>query len=376
MYVRDGPDLPEDLLRGHEEDEVVLFCGAGVSRRVGLPLFGELTRQTADRLGASSVAVASSDFKEERFDVVFSQLEKECGAENVRRVVGELLTSPACADLRTHKAILELGTAKSGRTRVITTNFDDLFVRANPQVPVFCAPALPVPKLEAWDGIVFLHGRFDEGLPRNLVLNSGDFGVAYLLERWASRFVGRLFASASVLLVGYSASDPVMRYLIDAIAAERTAGEAFGRTYALAEAAGGLDEEAAVDEWLAKGIEPILYDPKNDHELLHQTLRNWASFKRGGLGSKVDTVRSVARNMPGIMGPDEVSRLCWSLADDSGAMARELAQIAAGAPIEWLEVLDQQGLLDERCSGGERVSVAGQPEGLGSPLSPVQRGLV
>ena len=85
------------------------------------------------------------------------------------------------------------------------------------------APLLPVPKIDKWDSLVYLHGKIDDSdlSGRHLVLTSGDFGVAYLVERWASRFVGELFNHSSVLFIGYSVDDPVMRYLIDAIAAER-----------------------------------------------------------------------------------------------------------------------------------------------------------
>jgi hypothetical protein len=48
-----------------------------------------------------------------------------------------------------------------------------------------------------------------------------DFGTAYLTERWASRFVAELFNHFTVLFVGYGMNDPVMRYLVDAIGADR-----------------------------------------------------------------------------------------------------------------------------------------------------------
>jgi hypothetical protein len=52
---------------------------------------------------------------------------------------------------------------------------------------------------------------------RKLVFTSADFGVAYLVERWAARFVSELFQQFDVAFVGYGVNDPVMRYLVDAV---------------------------------------------------------------------------------------------------------------------------------------------------------------
>ena len=49
--------------------------------------------------------------------------------------------------------------------------------------------------------------------------------LAYLTERWAARFVGELFRNYVVCFVGYSINDPVMRYMMDALAADRMLGE-------------------------------------------------------------------------------------------------------------------------------------------------------
>ena len=49
------------------------------------------------------------------------------------------------------------------------------------------------------------------------MFTSADFGVAYLVERWAARFVSELFQQFDVAFVGYGVNDPVMRYLVDAV---------------------------------------------------------------------------------------------------------------------------------------------------------------
>ena len=90
------------------------------------------------------------------------------------------------------EALLTLAESPERRTRLITTNFDRLFEHAitkgPPAAERFEAPLLPVPK-QRWDGLVYLHGLLPENPADsnldNLVVSSGDFGLAYLTERWA-----------------------------------------------------------------------------------------------------------------------------------------------------------------------------------------------
>jgi hypothetical protein len=43
-FTTDGPEIPSEVLQALEDGELVFFCGAGVSKPAGLPLFGELVR--------------------------------------------------------------------------------------------------------------------------------------------------------------------------------------------------------------------------------------------------------------------------------------------------------------------------------------------
>ena len=35
QFINDGPDVPDELLRAHEEGKVIFFCGAGISYPAG-----------------------------------------------------------------------------------------------------------------------------------------------------------------------------------------------------------------------------------------------------------------------------------------------------------------------------------------------------
>src|SRR5262249_31640187 len=90
-----------------------------------------------------------------------------------------------------------------------------------------------------------LPATHDESALHRLVLTSGDFGLAYLTERWAARFVSELFRNFIVCFVGYSINDPVLRYMMDALAADQMLGETTLPTYALGDVVPGQESENA-----------------------------------------------------------------------------------------------------------------------------------
>ena len=50
-FLKDGADIPDELIRTGTDGDAVFLCGAGVSQRVGLPLFEELTERVYLALG-------------------------------------------------------------------------------------------------------------------------------------------------------------------------------------------------------------------------------------------------------------------------------------------------------------------------------------
>ena len=250
--VADGPTIPVHLLNELDSGRTVFFCGAGISAGAGsgLPGFGELVEYVyeTNRMGPDAVEREALDLEEEapgrrrpHLDKALGLLERpeRLGAQALRRSVIERLSRPPAGALPVHVALIDLSRNERG-VRLITTNFDNRFVEAGLDGElVDAAPRLPVPKPHAWSSLVHLHGRI---LPNedgsNLVLTAADFGRAYLTEQWAARFVTELFREFTVVFVGYSVGDPVMSYMVDALAAERAMGARFATAYAFADADG------------------------------------------------------------------------------------------------------------------------------------------
>ena len=183
----------------------------------------------------------------------------------------------------------------------------------------FQAPLLPVPK-NRWNGLVYLHGLLTAGPTTSelnrLVVTSGDFGLAYLTERWAARFVSELFRNYVVCFVGYSINDPVLRYMMDALAADRMLGESPPESLPLAVTPKARRTERAI-EWEAKNVTPILYREHNHHAYLHKTLHAWADTYRDGVRGKERIVveSAMARPLASTKQDDFVGRMLWALCD-------------------------------------------------------------
>lgn len=355
QLIEKGPDIPERLLQAHEEGRVVFFCGAGISYPAGLPGFGSLVTRVRDNLGIAFSPPADSAFERGQYDSALGLIEGEVvnGREVIRRQVATILTPNLTLPnaKATHEALLILSRTRDERQRLITTNFDRLFeeVRTANQLtfPTYEAPLLPVPK-NRWDGLVYLHGLLPaqptaSDLNR-LVLSSGDFGLAYLTERWAARFVGELFRSVTVCFVGYSINDPVLRYMMDALAADRLLGETSPEVFAFGsykKSANG--RESAEAEWRAKSVTPILYREYRYHHYLHQTLREWARIYRDGVNGKESIVARHARSKPAgsTTEDDFVGRMFWALSHRSGLPAKRFAEFDPIPSLEWLEPMSK-----------------------------------
>ena len=355
QFIRNGPDIPERLLQAHEDGRVVFFCGAGISYPAGLPGFGTLVQRLFDALGVNPDALEQAAIKAGQFDTAIGLLEREHriqgGRETIRRTLAGILTPDLSAPnaTGTHEALLTLSRNRDGRIRLITTNFDRLFEevidRNGLTIERFRAPLLPVPK-NRWDGLVYLHGLLPSeptasDLDR-LVVSSGDFGLAYLTERWAARFVSELFRNYIVCFVGYSINDPVMRYMMDALAADRLLGESPPEMFAFACYSKNKGDECA-NEWRAKNVTPILYRKHRKHYYLHKTLKAWAETYRDGISGKEQIVVQHALGQPHYSTPQDnfVGRVLWALSDASGLPAKRFAEITPAPSLDWLEFLSE-----------------------------------
>jgi len=352
QFITNGPDIPDALLQAHEEGRVVFFCGAGISYPAGLPGFKGLVKEIYRLNGTECTDIEREAFTREHFDATLDLLERRLPGQRlaVRRALAQVL-KPKLRRKRatdTHMALLRLARSREGALRLVTTNFDRIFhvaaKRTGQPFQAYAAPMLPIPKNSRWNGLVYLHGllseKADDIALNRLVVTSGDFGLAYLTERWAARFVSELFRNYVVCFVGYSINDPVLRYMMDALAADRMQGEVTPQAWALGDCEPGQEHGKTI-EWEAKGVSPILYNvpaDSYDHSALHQTLHTWAETYRDGVQGKEAFIVKHARTQPqeSTQQDDFVGRVLWALSDKSGLPAKRFADFNPAPSLDWL----------------------------------------
>jgi SIR2-like domain len=353
QFVTHGPDIPNTLLQAHEEGRVVFFCGAGISYPAGLPNFKGLVDEIYRRLGTVLEPNEKEAYARSQFDATLDLLERRLPGQRiaVRKALEQALKPKyrrkGATD--THVALLQLARCREGSLRLVTTNFDRVFERVGKSAKqLFCAyaaPMFPIPKNSRWDGLVYLHGLLpevsDESALHRLVVTSGDFGLAYLTERWAARFVSELFRNYVVCFIGYSINDPVLRYMMDALAADRMLGEVTPQAYALGDCEAGQEKGKTI-EWEAKGVTPILYEVpagSDDHSVLRKTLKAWAETYRDGILGKEAIVVKYALTHPSASTrqDDFIGRMLWALSHESGLPAKRFAEFNPVPPLSWLE---------------------------------------
>lgn len=349
-FIQNGPSIPDDLLIARDAGQVLFFCGAGVSRaEARLPDFATLAERVLDLLGSAMDSPARRLFNAARtserasgaaglvaYDRIFGMLEREFEVTEVRKAVAIALKPQPGYGLSAHRTLLDLSRTRGGTPRIVTTNFDLLFEECEPEVGSFNPPQLPDPNRENdFLGIIHLHGRVDphysHACDDEFVLSSADFGYAYLSDGWATRYIQALLLRFKIVFVGYSADDPPVQYLLEAL-------NRFQRPIHGLYAFQSGDKWQAAQQWAHKGVEPISYDETNSHAALWETLSAWAERARDVDGWHDRLIKSAMQG-PVSMSSHERGMVAHLAATSVGS--KFLANSEIPVPADWLFVFDR-----------------------------------
>jgi hypothetical protein len=341
-FHADGPPIPDGLLDRRDEGRVVFLCGAGVSIPSGMPSFIGLTQHIIEFFDPpkdSGVMRAFQPWLDDPsgptipLDQVFNLLHQEYGKTEVNALVMQRLTAPSATTTGIgyhHSLIKRISSSLNGIPQVVTTNFDTLF-ELNDELAVHIPPAFPDLAFGASiEGITYLHGRLagaDEQ-QHSYVLSSADFGRAYLSEAWATNFIRNLLDRYTVVLVGYQAEDPPIKYLLQGLNHD---GQ-YDRSRLFAFDIGRPEDVEA--KWRDRGVSAIAYA---DHDHFWQTMAAWAERADNPRDWRASVIQTARRDPKSLLS-HERGQVAHVLRSVQGA--KLFSEIAPPAHPEWICVMD------------------------------------
>jgi len=351
-----------------DEGKVVFFCGAGISMQyAGLPDFFGLANKVAEYLKADKDSSAyqlihQRDGNEKNnvvggsvsADRIFGLLERDFRAKDIEEAVASALKpkkrdSPKKPDyLKAHQILLDLATGGDRKVRLVTTNFDRLFEQCRENLKIWQPPKLPDPsRVDEMDGIVYLHGLatkdYQGAEGDGFILSTSQFGRAYLAEGWATKFIRQLLDNYTIVFIGYSADDPPVQYLLEALHKMKATHK---KIYAFQ----SNDGDDVINRWQDKGVMPICF-PAGGYNILWKTLEAWAKRARNPDKWYEQVIKKFASN-PRVLKyskhgqisyrkvkPFERGQIAHIVSSSKGARKFAEAEIIPSA--EWLYVFDK-----------------------------------
>ena len=256
----------------------------------------------------------------------------------------------------THYNIIMLSRDAELQYRLVTTNFDTLFERAWTEkhakgMPInsHSGPALPGPLAAGFNGVLHLHGRIADTVlgiaETDLVLTSAEFGEAYLRSGWATRYIYDLVRATTVVIIGYAAEDPPMRYLLEVIDADRERFKDLRGVYAFVPTETG-QERAQCELWEAKGVIPVPYESPDGrtHSALYETIKRWAEYADNPTQWREKRLRDLVSISPDLASREQLDEIAWILGHGDAA---QLLYNVNPAP-SWLKTFSDLGVLKDR----------------------------
>ena len=326
---------------------MVFFCGAGISVPTGLPTFRGLVSALYSSLHVEPDTHEKALIEANQFDEALGALEGRLTGGALRQEVARLFSrQPEPGTLGLHRALLGVSGDHNG-IRLVTTNYDDNFARAAGENPLPVRAGEEPPDFGNWNSVFHLHGRIpasgSDG--SGLVLTDADFGKAYLRSGWAARFVAGLMERFDIVFVGYRMGDMVVRYLTRGM-------QSTGGARAIYSFVGYPDEAARREresKWEEFGVTPILYDSRNNHALLVESIKEWARFASDPVPYRVKIAVSGLAQEPNREVHDACpDRVVWALSEPAAIWPA--FQRIRNAPdpgptaAAWLEVFAERGL--------------------------------
>lgn len=194
-----------------ENNKLIIFVGAGVSRNSGIPTWAELVKELAKDLGIKS------KYKDDKGEDLFSYDEylkipqyyyNERKIKEYTDKIKSILNIPAIPN-KIHELLFDLNPV-----HLVTTNYDNLLEQ---QANLICGNKIygkvandeELASAKECNFIIKMHGEFD-----NIVLKESDYDSYSNNFKLLESYVKGLFATHTILFVGFSAEDSNIRKIL------------------------------------------------------------------------------------------------------------------------------------------------------------------
>ena len=200
-----------NIQKAIENNKLVVFVGAGVSKNSGIPTWKELIQELAQELGLKAIAHDSNGFDFWGGDdylripqYYFNEREEKEYLDKIKEVL-DLDVPPN----EIHDIIFDLNPA-----HIVTTNYDNLLekeynIKQTDKRYEKVANDGELSSASMSNYIIKMHGEFDD-----IVLKECDYDSYTNNFKLMETYIKGLFATHTILFVGFGGSDPNIRRLI------------------------------------------------------------------------------------------------------------------------------------------------------------------
>ena len=200
-----------NIQKAIENNKLIVFVGAGVSRNSGIPTWEELIKELAKDIGIKAKGKDSNGnevFSNDDFLKIPQYYFNERKEKEYYDKVKEILDKDFQPN-EIHKMIFELNPA-----HIVTTNYDNLLEQQANRFQTkrkYCKAASDIELATApnCNFIIKMHGEFD-----NIVLKESDYDSYSNNFKLIETHIKGLFATHTILFVGFSADDSNVRRIL------------------------------------------------------------------------------------------------------------------------------------------------------------------
>lgn len=206
-------NIPKNLIEKLQDNNVVLFLGAGLSINAGYPSWKGLIKTILENLG-------DKEQKKEGYlnalnEDILSPIEVLGKIEPLKDYAIEIFDKELrkynhCSPTTIHEKVGKL------TSKIITTNYDCLLESSNNDFEkVIYSNKYKVAKISEYEKYIFkIHGDINE--PDKCILFPKEYEELYSKEEKTSVFeLKKIISDKSILFIGFSLDDPYIKFIFD-----------------------------------------------------------------------------------------------------------------------------------------------------------------